>query len=767
MLLPLLADGPDSGLAPARVQALVYAVGLLDTDDMEASGLTTNPGALRQVVQQASLAWLRGLLMRAPVLLLLDDMHWSDDDTLDLVAHWQRELASQPLGLVLLARPQWRERRPSWLPAGEAVQHIELDALDTDATHSLIDALLASLRPVPSLLRQALLQRSGGNPYFIEEMVGALIDTGALDTRSDPWRWRADGDLPAQLPTTLAGMLQARVGRLQAAERLALQQAAIIGPLVPDHVLAAIDPLALQAVPALVLQGLLVPEQGGAWRFHHQLLQQAAYDSVLRRDRERWHARVAAHLASRDDSPAFWVADHCERAGDTAAAAGHYRRAALGNPGRTARSELRHAARRPLALSPDVSAAWRWPLQQLVANTSLLMRDMDALRDAVVPLRALAEALDDDGHRADAERAAVAADDQMHSPERMAVVVGMAERAHRRRPGAQLSRMLGLHAWALLNSGRAAEARLVAERGITEAAAAGLEPAREAIESAGIAAWKMGDLSAGLVHVQQTLRLARGAVDVSGEIASLGNLAGMARTLGDRATWAASVDEALHIVDRTGQIFALPLLRVRKAQLLLHDGQADAAWAELKRALALLPPSDRWWRITVQLAAGHVQLERARAVAMPGGHPGGDGSEAAALRAEARTAFDDALAGSVDAGMRSEARHGLVLVALHEGDATQAMVHADAMLEAMADPEPGDATERPAQWLAVADARHAAGDAPGAAEALGNARRELLEQADRVSDPLVRARFLADVAHNRRILAAAGAPDAAAGPGAC
>ncbi len=77
---------------------------------------------------------------------------------------------------------------------------------------------------------------------------------------------------------------------------------------------------------------------------------------------------------------------------------------------------------------------------------------------------------------------------------------------------------------------------------------------------------------------------------------------------------------------------------------------------------------------------------------------------------------------------------------------------ADALLEAMADPAPGEATERPAQWLAVADARRAAGDAARAASALRSACQELTDQAERISDPVARARFLSEVPHNRRIV---------------
>lgn len=756
LLLPLLSEGPEpDALSMARVNALAYAIGVLDPAQAQGTGLTSDPQALRLAVQEASLAWLRGLLRGAPLLLLLDDLHWADDGSLDLVTHWWRALAGEPLAIVGLARPALRLRRPTWPHEGPQVQAIELGPLDADGAEALIDALLGRMRPVPTGLRQALLERSGGNPYFIEEMVCMLIDSGVLDVGGEAWHLRGDPAALQRLPATLAGLLQARLGQLGAEERLALQQAAVVGLRFDEAALAAIDAQAPQAIPALQSLGLVLPESDGTWRFHHQLLQQAAYDSVARRDREPWHARVAGHLAALEDSPAQWVASHFERAGDTASAVHHYRRAALGASSRMPRTELRHAARRALALAPEADAALRWPLQYLEATCSNVLDDLEGLRASIPALRALAEALDDDGLRAEAERLAASTErPRWQSPERIEAIVELAERDHRRQPGERLPRMLGIYAWALLNKERLTEARAQAERGIALALEAGVPPPRQVLESAGIAAWKAGDLSTGLARIEAVYRQAESNGDADAQIATLCNLATMARTLGDRATWQQALDEAFEITGRSGLAFGLPMLRVRRAQLMLHDGQPAAALGELRRALALLPPSDRWFRITTLLATGHAHLAQAQA------SPAASDGDIAAMRAAARAAFEEALAGAIDAGMRAEARQGLVLVALAEGATQAAGVHADALLEAMADPEPGDATERPAQWLTVADARRAAGDAGGASQALGDAFRELMAQAGRIGDPTLRERFLTEVPHNRRIRQAAAGPDA-------
>jgi hypothetical protein len=709
-------------------------------DSPHLAGLLTDRVALRQQLQQASVAWLKSQAATAPLLLLLDDLHWADEASLDLVAHWQVALAELPVCLVCLARPTLLERRPAWPMDGPHTRRIGLAALGAEASAELADLLLQRLAPVPPLLRRTLIERAAGNPYYMEELLCMLIDQGVIDVHGEHWQVRGDATTLQQLPATLAAVLQARLGRLDEGLRRALQQAAIVGTRFDDDTLRAVFPAALPALPALVQRGMVQGAPDGTWRFHHQLLQQAAYDSVLKGERCAWHGTVARHLASRDDVPEHWTAGHFERAGDPASAAHHYTRAAVHGTARLSLSDQLNAAQRALALAPQADAALRWKVQYAALRCCYDARDDAGAGQHLAALRALADELDDDGLRTETELQAAYVHSYTHDATRMGHVVELAERGQRRGQTVALARAYGAQAWAEVVNGRPAAGQAIAARGLAVAAEAGELPPNTVTDAAGIAAWKLGDLSTGLAHIQASRRNASARAQPASEMSALVNLAGMARTLGDHATWQQSLADAFALVARTGNQRVLPLLQIRRGQLALAQGDTLAAQADARAVIEMLAADDRWFRITALLSLGHAQL----AVG------------AAAAWAEARTSFEAALAGAGDAGMRSEACHGLVLVDLAQGLPAQACAHARQLRLAMEAPEPGDATERPAQWLAVADALRAHGDEPGAAAALAQSRSELLAQAAQISDIAARERFLGAVACNRRILAMSG-----------
>jgi class 3 adenylate cyclase len=739
-----VAAGVDGDRSTAHAHVLGFAAGMGFADSPHLAGLLTDRVALRQQLQQASVAWLKSQAALAPLLLVLDDLHWADEASLDLVAHWRTALAGLPVCLVCLARPALLERRPAWPTQGPHTRHIALAALGAQASGELADLLLQRLTPVPPLLRRTLIERAAGNPYYMEELLCMLIDQGVIDVQGGQWQVRGETAALQRLPTTLAAVLQARLGRLDEDLRRALQQAAIVGTHFDEDTLRAVFPAALPALPALVQRGMVQGESEGTWRFHHQLLQQAAYDSVLKGERGTWHGLVATHLASRDDVPEHWTAGHFERAGDPASAAHHYTRAAVHGTARLSLSDQLNAARRALALAPQAEAALRWKVQYAAMRCCYDARDDAGADQHLAALRALADELDDDGLRTETELQAAYVHSYTHDATRMGHVVGLAERAQARGQAVALARAYGAQAWAEVVNGRAAAGQAIAARGLAVAAEAGELPPHTVTDSAGIAAWKLGDLSTGLAHIQASRRNARTRAQPASEMSALTNLAGMARTLGDHATWQQALADAYALVARTGNQRVLPLLHIRRGQLALAQGDAAAAQADARAVIEMLPADDRWFRITALLALGHAQLAA--------GH--------AAAHADARASFEAALAGSGDAGMRSEACHGLVLVDLAQAMPAQALAHARELRLAMEAPEPGDTTERPAQWLAVADALRANGDEAGAAQALAQARDELLAQAARISDVAARERFLGFVACNRRILAMAGAAGA-------
>ena len=153
--------------------------------------------------------------------MLLDDLHWADDASLDWLQSLQLD-RTLPLTLVMAARPELLERRPDWGQALPAHRRFDLTPLDTTQRRAMTGALLQRLGDAAPLLHELIERQAEGNPFYAEELVKMLIDEGVIDSQSEPWQLRAERLDPARVPSTLTGVLQARLGALAASERRAL-----------------------------------------------------------------------------------------------------------------------------------------------------------------------------------------------------------------------------------------------------------------------------------------------------------------------------------------------------------------------------------------------------------------------------------------------------------------------------------------------------------------------------------------------------------------
>jgi tetratricopeptide (TPR) repeat protein len=179
-----------------------------------------HPLAARERLHDSWAEFLQELVAERPAIVLIEDVHWADDDLLDLLD----SLASQvegPLLVLATARPEMLERRPAWhrwtLP---------LEALHEATAAQLLDGLVGI--DLPARLRDAIVDRAEGNPFFVEELLATLIDRGVLQRQNGGW---ACTDLPVgfEVPDTVQAVLAARIDLLPAAEKAALQAAAVIG----------------------------------------------------------------------------------------------------------------------------------------------------------------------------------------------------------------------------------------------------------------------------------------------------------------------------------------------------------------------------------------------------------------------------------------------------------------------------------------------------------------------------------------------------------
>jgi adenylate cyclase len=276
----------------AMVAALARVLGL-EQDDARMRHL--EPEQLKRQIFMATCALVERRLAAGPLVLVVEDLHWADAASIELLGAVADRLADRPLLVLLMYRPTLE---PDALGTSRAPHiGIEVTALSGSDSEDLLAEWFGDSTPhFPERLRALILERAGGNPLYLEEVVRALVADGLLVRDSLGWRCTAEA-ATAQVPATLHGLLLARVDRLSRAERQVIQEAAVIGPRFEVPLLKAVsaEPAAVDAaLDALIGADLVTP--GPDHRFRHGLLQEIVYQNILVARRTELHSRVGTAL---------------------------------------------------------------------------------------------------------------------------------------------------------------------------------------------------------------------------------------------------------------------------------------------------------------------------------------------------------------------------------------------------------------------------------------------------------------------------------------
>jgi class 3 adenylate cyclase len=183
---------------------------------------------------------LRGLADKGPTVVVLEDIHWADPASIDAARQLIPLAAQLPILVLGVLRaetdaPGWGLIGQSREVLGDAITEIRLDPLSTDESRALVANLL-EIESLPDDVRDLIMARAEGNPFFVEEVVRMLIDHGAIVQEGD--RWVATGDIGAvEIPESLHGLLLARIDQLPESAKRSLRIAAVIGRQFPVRVL--------------------------------------------------------------------------------------------------------------------------------------------------------------------------------------------------------------------------------------------------------------------------------------------------------------------------------------------------------------------------------------------------------------------------------------------------------------------------------------------------------------------------------------------------
>jgi class 3 adenylate cyclase/predicted ATPase len=260
--------------------------------------LLLSPQQQRQRTLDALVAWLLAEAERQPVLVVWEDLHWADPSTLELLGLIIDQVPTVHLLTLATYRPEFR---PPWAPRSHLSQ-LRLDRLPRLQVETLVRQLTGG-KPLPTEVLEQVIAKTDGVPLFVEELVKMLLESGLVREEAD--RYALTGPLPPlAIPATLQDSLMARLDRLSTARAVA-QLGAVLGREFAYELLRAVAPLdeaTVQRGLAQLVDAELLYQRGrpplAQYIFKHALIQETAYQSLLKSTRQQAHQRSAEVLAA-------------------------------------------------------------------------------------------------------------------------------------------------------------------------------------------------------------------------------------------------------------------------------------------------------------------------------------------------------------------------------------------------------------------------------------------------------------------------------------
>jgi len=307
------SDRPDEALQKLEGREILgLALGLDVAREL-------HPLDARERLHEAVVAFVDELASERPAVVLVEDVHWAEDDLLDLLERIVADVRA-PVVMLATARPELQDRRPTWGAGKRNATAMWLDSLPAQEASRMLDEMLPAV--LPAELRELVIDRAEGNPFFLEELVGELVDAGVLEKRDGEWTLGTH-QLDFTMPDTVHAVLAARIDRLPATEKAALQAGAVVGRVFWTssvvHLLAGEEP----DFDLLEERDLIRSNRGSMiagdreYAIKHALTREVAYASIPKARRGRLHAMLADWLEAGDlgkDEHASLLAYHYSEA---------------------------------------------------------------------------------------------------------------------------------------------------------------------------------------------------------------------------------------------------------------------------------------------------------------------------------------------------------------------------------------------------------------------------------------------------------------------
>jgi len=317
---------------PPEIQSVVTnAISVLLALDNAADSPQLKGEAAQRELYDACHSWWRAAASYSPTVIVMDDLRWADPASVELMIDLFPLMEEVPLLLLCSFRPErqsaaWRIKQAAETDFPHIYTEITLSALSDEDSDRLFGNLLG-VSELPPQLRQMILEKTEGNPFFLEEFIRTLIDTGAIARDETGMRWLAETDVQEiSIPDNLLALLSSRIDRLEEEARRTLQLSSVIGRSFYHGILEKITESgvtldrqlnSLQRAE-LILEAARLPEL--EYTFKHDLTREAAYNSILLRERREFHLRVGEAVeqlfGDRLEENAHLLAHHFHQADD-------------------------------------------------------------------------------------------------------------------------------------------------------------------------------------------------------------------------------------------------------------------------------------------------------------------------------------------------------------------------------------------------------------------------------------------------------------------
>ena len=721
----------DRTWARQCLEPLARLLGLPDESERDVTHRHSDPQLMADRVRVSLSDVLGRMGIREPLALVLDDVQWADEASLRLIDELLGRLAERPFLLFVAARSELAERHAD-LFSGRELVRITPRGLRAKDVATLADAIAE--REVPAAVVEEVATRTGGNPFFVEQIVRELVEQDLLDAELE--------SLP--IPIDVEGAVQSRLDHLPVDEKQLCKRAAVYSGAFTEHALRALEqPEPGRHLGALAKRGLVSAHGAHAevgaereYRFRNSLMAEVAYRMNSEDARRELHRLAAEFLASASSADREELARHWEIARQPREAAQAYAQAALRAARRGDSTSVLRCSEHALALGLDDA----FELYLARADALSFLGRRDAQRESIE--RALAIAADPTQRaRALSEKAGMLASLGEHDVG-LEVAVQAVAAARATDDVDVLGAALARQGWLLIYVGRISEAGIA----ISEAASLpGLSPETAAL----VAAWRaqlftaMGDLGKRKHAYEDAIARYREIGDLRRAATTECNLADTFNRVGAYDEAEASLREAVSSCQRVGNRVVEGYALANLGYALAGQHRYDEAFATYDEALRLAAQLGRpRLALATRLYAARTALE-ARA-------PGEVVGEARAIALEAEEGGLPAL--------RANALAIAALAALRAGDPKGALVDAERAMELR--DEIGTMEEDEAEiFLALAEALRADGQRDRAREIVARGAMRLEFLAGRIADASWRARFLVEVPVNRRLIELDGAGD--------